>query len=99
LVAHDLVNRPSRDIDFATATALPLPPVADRLACAYRAAGYAAEVIEATFAAYGLADADVSALAQWARAWESNVRERLASGESGPTGPSETEWDSYLDRD
>lgn len=69
-----------------------LEELADRL-------GAVDELETATFAAYGLADADVSALAQWARAWESNIRERLASGESGPTGPSETEWDSYLDRD
>ncbi|WFE33797.1 nucleotidyl transferase AbiEii/AbiGii toxin family protein [Micromonospora sp. WMMD975] len=48
LVAHDLVHRPSRDIDFATATALPLPLVAGRLAAAYRAAGFECRVVEAT---------------------------------------------------
>jgi hypothetical protein len=48
LVAHDLVERPSQDIDFATATSLPLPDVAARLADAYRAASYSAEIVEAS---------------------------------------------------
>ncbi|WP_349878955.1 nucleotidyl transferase AbiEii/AbiGii toxin family protein [Micromonospora sp. HUAS YX12] len=48
LAAHDLVNRPSRDIDFATATALPLPLVAARLTEAYRAEGLDCWVVEAT---------------------------------------------------
>ncbi|MFI5835961.1 nucleotidyl transferase AbiEii/AbiGii toxin family protein [Micromonospora sp. NPDC051300] len=48
LVAHDLVERPSRDIDFATATALPLPDVADRLTVAYRAAGFGCRLVEVT---------------------------------------------------
>ena len=30
MCAHELVNRPSQDIDFATATALPLPTVVAR---------------------------------------------------------------------
>ncbi|MER7458281.1 nucleotidyl transferase AbiEii/AbiGii toxin family protein [Micromonospora sp. NPDC126480] len=48
LAAHELTNRPSRDIDFATATPLPLPVVAERLADAYAGAGFAARLIEAT---------------------------------------------------
>ncbi|MFI7212170.1 hypothetical protein [Micromonospora maritima] len=48
LVAHDLVRRPSRDIDFATATGLPLPVVAARLAAAYQTAGFDCRVVEAT---------------------------------------------------
>ncbi|MCI4064336.1 nucleotidyl transferase AbiEii/AbiGii toxin family protein [Micromonospora sp. R77] len=47
LSAHNLVNRPSRDIDFATATALPLPAVTSRLVEAYIQAGFTAKVIEA----------------------------------------------------
>ncbi|MCZ7473305.1 MULTISPECIES: hypothetical protein [unclassified Micromonospora] len=31
MCAHDLVDRPSQDIDFATAAALPLDAVTDRL--------------------------------------------------------------------
>jgi predicted nucleotidyltransferase component of viral defense system len=48
LTAHDLLDRPSRDIDFATATSTPLPEVAERLANAYRAASYKADIVEAT---------------------------------------------------
>lgn len=48
MCAHDLVDRPSQDIDFATATAMPLDAVADRLAAAYVAAGFSARIIEAT---------------------------------------------------
>ncbi|MEU7569780.1 nucleotidyl transferase AbiEii/AbiGii toxin family protein [Micromonospora sp. NPDC049240] len=48
LAAHELLRRPSRDIDFATATALPLASVADRLAEAYQAAGHDCRVVEAT---------------------------------------------------
>jgi|SRR6266536_3613267 len=48
LTAHDLLDRPSGDIDFATATSMPLPEVAERLADAYRAASFQADIIEAT---------------------------------------------------
>jgi predicted nucleotidyltransferase component of viral defense system len=48
LQAHDLVHRKSNDIDFATAAVLPLERIADRLAAAYRAAGFDARVVEAT---------------------------------------------------
>jgi hypothetical protein len=48
MTAHSLVERPSRDVDFATATSLPLPLVADRVAAAYRAAGFEVVIVEAT---------------------------------------------------
>ncbi|MEH1167576.1 nucleotidyl transferase AbiEii/AbiGii toxin family protein [Micromonospora sp. CPCC 205539] len=48
LAAHDLVERSSRDIDFATATSLPLKRETDRLVDAYAAAGFSARIIEAT---------------------------------------------------
>ncbi|MGN9774226.1 nucleotidyl transferase AbiEii/AbiGii toxin family protein [Micromonospora sp. H33] len=48
LSAHELTNRPSRDVDFATATNLPLPTVAARLADAYMGAGFTARIVEAT---------------------------------------------------
>ncbi|MGV9807225.1 nucleotidyl transferase AbiEii/AbiGii toxin family protein [Micromonospora chersina] len=47
LSAHNLLSRPSRDIDFATATAVPLPVVAARLAEAYVAEGFGCRIIEA----------------------------------------------------
>ncbi|GAB3334880.1 nucleotidyl transferase AbiEii/AbiGii toxin family protein [Micromonospora halotolerans] len=47
LSAHNLLSRPSRDIDFATATAVPLPAVAARLAEAYAAEGFGCRIIEA----------------------------------------------------
>ncbi|MDR7278429.1 nucleotidyl transferase AbiEii/AbiGii toxin family protein [Catenuloplanes atrovinosus] len=200
LAAHQIVDRPSRDIDFATATALPLPLVAERLAEAYRKAGHTADLVEATprmarllvsddfwtcevdllkeaigppvqlsigpvlafddavglkvralydraahrdfidvhaaharygwreleqlaarhtagfaledladrlgaaeeldergFAAYGLTGADITTLCRWAVEWESDIRARLAAGEAGPVGPSDDDWDAYLD--
>jgi hypothetical protein len=48
LAAHDLVDRPSQDIDFATGTALPMAHIVERLAAAYEAASYAVEIIEGT---------------------------------------------------
>jgi predicted nucleotidyltransferase component of viral defense system len=48
MVAHELLDRPSRDVDFATATAIPLPQVADRLAAAYEDVGFSVTVVEAT---------------------------------------------------
>jgi hypothetical protein len=46
LAAYDLTQRPSRDIDFATATTLPLAAVTDRLADEYRRHGYGVEVVD-----------------------------------------------------
>src|SRR5262245_21836686 len=45
---YGLTSRPSRDVDFATASPLPLPQVTDRLAHAYQAAGYTVPVVETT---------------------------------------------------
>ncbi|GAA2479551.1 nucleotidyl transferase AbiEii/AbiGii toxin family protein [Winogradskya humida] len=45
---HGLTSRPSRDVDFATVSPLPLPEVADRLAQAYQDAGYTVTIVEAT---------------------------------------------------
>ncbi len=44
---HELIDRPSRDIDFATATALPLPEVVAGWSPP-TSAGFTAEVVEAT---------------------------------------------------
>ncbi|MDG4817415.1 hypothetical protein O7628_18140 [Micromonospora sp. WMMD956] len=46
MCAHELVSRPSQDIDFATASTLPLSTVVSRLADAYRHAGFSAQAIE-----------------------------------------------------
>ena len=45
---YGLTSRASRDVDFATASPLALAEVTDRLAQAYRAAGYTVTVVEAT---------------------------------------------------
>jgi hypothetical protein len=45
IAQYDLTSRPSQDVDFATASALPLPQIADRLAQAYRDAGLAVALI------------------------------------------------------
>ncbi|WP_422734284.1 nucleotidyl transferase AbiEii/AbiGii toxin family protein [Micromonospora sp. WMMD558] len=198
--AHELLDRPSQDIDFATATALPLITVVDRLARAYRDAGYETKVVEVTprmarmvvsdttascevdllkeglgpparlaigpvvafedavglkmralhdraahrdyidiraanarltwmemehlgarhtagfsleeladrlggvverdprtFLSYGLNEAAIEVLCRWALAWESDIRSRLANGETGPIGVADDEWDAYLD--
>ncbi|SBT52074.1 nucleotidyl transferase AbiEii/AbiGii toxin family protein [Micromonospora auratinigra] len=201
LSAHHLLTRPSRDIDFATATALPLPLVAERLADAYSDQGFDCRILEAggrmarplvssgpvgcevdvlkeaigppatltigpvlafedavglkvralhdraahrdyidihaahrqltwpelealgarhtvgfsleeladrlggidelddqTFAAYGLGDEEIRQLIDWAARWEADIRQRLASGETGPAGaPADDLWESYLD--
>ncbi|MET7748863.1 hypothetical protein [Micromonospora sp. NPDC005367] len=48
MCAHELLNRPSQDVDFATASILPLPVVVDRLAAAFAASGFTVRIIEAT---------------------------------------------------
>ena len=200
LAAYELVDRPSKDIDFATSTSLPLPEVAARLARAYEDQGFSSQVVEATqrmarivvsgegvhcevdllkeaigppsilsfgpvlafedavglkvralhdraahrdfidihaassrlswhelevlgarhtagfsleeladrlggvierdertFLGYGLSHSDVVEIRHWALSWETDIRARLAAGETGPTGPEETAWDAYLD--
>jgi hypothetical protein len=200
LAAHELLDRPSRDIDFATATAMPLPEVAKRLLDAYRAAGFSADIMEVTprmgrlqvwtttvacevdllkeaigpparlvigpvlslddaiglkvralheraahrdfidikaansrvewadieklgarhtpgfalaeladrlgsvgelddhtFESYGLTEADVRELHQWAIQRESEIRGRLVAGETDPASAADDKWDIYLD--
>jgi hypothetical protein len=46
--AHRLTERPSRDIDLATASRLPLQEITDRLASAYRAEGFTVALVEST---------------------------------------------------
>ena len=58
--AHHLTSRPSRDLDFATVSALPLDVITDRLASVYRSAGYEVQVIETapTMARFEVHDED-----------------------------------------
>jgi hypothetical protein len=200
LTAHDLLRRSSHDIDFATATMLPMPVVVFRLAQAYRNAGYQVDIIESTqrmarltvstpeiecevdilkeaigpparlrigpvlafedavglkmralheraahrdyidiraasarlsrpdleafgarhtpgfsleeladrlgaigersragFTAYGLDDVAIGELQTWAVHWESDIRLRLAAGETGPVALPDDDWEAYLD--
>lgn len=46
--AHQLTDRPSRDLDFATASPLGLSDVAARLRAAYQRAGYRVVLVEST---------------------------------------------------
>jgi Nucleotidyl transferase AbiEii toxin, Type IV TA system len=46
--AHQLTERPSRDLDLATASPLPLGAITDRLAYAYRAEGFTVAVVESS---------------------------------------------------
>jgi hypothetical protein len=46
--AHRLTDRPSRDLDFATASPLNLPDVTNRLSAAYQQAGYRVTQVEST---------------------------------------------------
>jgi predicted nucleotidyltransferase component of viral defense system len=46
--AHHLTDRPSRDLDFATASSLDLPEVAARLIAAYEEAGYHVSEVDST---------------------------------------------------
>jgi hypothetical protein len=48
IAQYDLTNRPSQDVDFATASALPLQQIANRLAQAYQDAGFTVTLIEST---------------------------------------------------
>jgi hypothetical protein len=45
--AHGLVEPPSEDIDFATATAAPIKEIVAALAAAYRTAGFEVQVLDA----------------------------------------------------
>ncbi|MFI5959270.1 hypothetical protein [Cryptosporangium sp. NPDC051539] len=46
--AHDLVDRPSKDVDFAYCEPIPMAVVVERLAAAYRARGFGVEVLQVT---------------------------------------------------
>ena len=46
--AHHLTDRPSQDLDFATASPMDLPDVAARLSAAYQRAGYRIAQVEST---------------------------------------------------
>ena len=42
--AHEILRRPSRDLDFATRDATPLPEIAGHVRSAFQAAGYHVEL-------------------------------------------------------
>lgn len=46
--AHGLTDRPSQDLDLATAHATPLPEIAEAVAASYRALGFDVRLIEGT---------------------------------------------------
>jgi predicted nucleotidyltransferase component of viral defense system len=48
LAAHELIDRPSQDIDFATGAALPMSEILEKLAAAYRRESFTVEIIEGT---------------------------------------------------
>jgi len=45
--AHEILSRPSQDLDFATRDDAPLPEIAEQVAHAFESAGYAVRIIEA----------------------------------------------------
>jgi hypothetical protein len=57
--AHGLVERPSKDIDFATETAAPIEEIVATLAAAYRTAGFEVQVLPVTFPLSGTYRVDV----------------------------------------
>ena len=46
--AHQILHRPSQDLDFATRNDVPLPEIAEHVRRAFQAAGYGARLVEAT---------------------------------------------------
>jgi hypothetical protein len=46
--AHEILHRPSQDLDFATRDNMPLPEIAEQVRQAFRAADYDARLVEAT---------------------------------------------------
>ena len=46
--AHEILRRPSQDLDFATRDDTPLPEIAGHVRNAFQAAGYHVELVEAT---------------------------------------------------
>ena len=45
--AHEIVHRPSQDLDFATGDATPLPEIAANVQLAFQRAGYGVRLAEA----------------------------------------------------
>jgi hypothetical protein len=50
--AHEIVHRPSQDLDFATRDATPLPEIAAHVQLAYKRAGYGVRLAEAASPRY-----------------------------------------------
>jgi hypothetical protein len=50
--AHEIVYRPSQDLDFATRDDTPLPEIAARVQAAFRHAGYGVRLAEAASPRY-----------------------------------------------
>jgi Nucleotidyl transferase AbiEii toxin, Type IV TA system len=48
LRAHEILHRPSQDLDFATGSNTPLPEIAEHVQLAFQAAGYGVRLVEAT---------------------------------------------------
>ena len=46
--AHEILHRPSQDLDFATTDATPLPEIAEHVRQSFQSAGYNARLVEAT---------------------------------------------------
>jgi hypothetical protein len=46
--AHEILYRPSQDLDFAIGDATPLPEIAEHVRQAFQSAGYVARLVEAT---------------------------------------------------
>jgi len=46
--AHEILYRPSQDLDFATGDDTPLPEIAEHFRQAFQSAGYVARLVEAT---------------------------------------------------
>jgi hypothetical protein len=46
--AHEILHRPSQDLDFATREGAPLPEIAGHVVEAFLAAGYGVRLVEAT---------------------------------------------------
>lgn len=47
--AHEILHRPSQNLDFATREDMPLPEIAEDVQQSFQAAGYGAHLVEATF--------------------------------------------------
>jgi hypothetical protein len=50
--AHEILHRPSQDLDFATRDNTPLPEIAEHVRQAFETAGYGARIVEAATGRY-----------------------------------------------